>query len=142
MDAHENLSLAIANRVVADEESVTRVDASLAGLGAGPGTARSARMSPWPQLHGWEHVADLSRSRTRLWSWSGHGWTDRTRVDRETLTSGYAGGLFQLPPTRRAGLGDVRLGRAFNPAGAGRRGLVGRKEDLTVDIVLDLGRAG
>lgn len=137
---HENLSLAIANSVAAEETGATWIDGCTCGLGAGAGNAPTEVLTAvfeklgvdvnaetFPMLDVAEDVVRPIMDRPQV-------------VDRGSLILGYAGvySSFLLHAERAA----ERFGVSTKDilVEVGKRKAVGGQEDLIIEIAAELGK--
>jgi len=137
---HHNLGMAIANSITAVEYGARRIDAAAAGLGAGAGNTPMEVFIAVCILMGIETGVDVWKimdvAEDRVVPIMDHP----IRVDRESLTLGYAGVYSSFLLFAKRAEARYKVPARDILVELGRRGMVGGQEDMIEDAAITMAR--
>lgn len=137
---HHNLGMGIANSIAAIEEGASRIDASVAGLGAGAGNTPLEVFVAVCERMGIETGCDLFKLMDLAEDIIVPMMEHMVRVDRASLTLGYAGvySTFLLHAKRASDRFGVPARDILIELG--RKKMIGGQEDMIVDTAMTMAK--
>ena len=137
---HHNLAMGIANSLAAVEAGAVRIDGSMAGLGAGAGNTPLEVFIAVCERMGIETGVDLFKAMDIAEDLIVPMMDHMVRVDRDSLTLGYAGVYSSFLLFAKRSAEKYNLSSRDILVELGRRNTVGGQEDMIEDLALDMAR--